>query len=214
MSGYRNPKESKGQIDAFAYKVLRRLHGLGAKSHTLEDVQQELWMAWCLACESFDDKGGASFKTYLYRGMQRHINRYVEKNFERFHGETVALSLDTQQDDGEGDIGTLGETIAGDYELQDQIVEREQNFRYAMSRLSPRAQEFVRFLKDTPADIQAEVKKLEAKAKHAKEMGIAVSMPQRLTSNLLLDFMAASRSERAQIMMEVEQIGQLISGAV
>lgn len=215
---YRDPKEAKASIDAFAFKVLRRLHGLGARSHTLEDVQQELWVAWCKACEAYRPDHGASFSTFLYTGMQRHINRYVEKNFERFHGETVALSLDSSESVSAGNDGTddatLGESIADTVAGADVMLEQEQNFAYAMTRLSPRAQQFMTFLKDQPIELLQQLRALEAKGAYAKQRGISIATPQRLTTFMVFDLMGASRSERQKILEEVARVSaQMIKQA-
>jgi DNA-directed RNA polymerase specialized sigma subunit len=214
MTQYRDPKESRAQIKAFAHKVLRRVHSLGARTQTLDDVEGELWVAWCLACERFNPEAGCAFSTYLYTGMRRHINRWIEKNFERFHDETVAASLDASygsemSEDGSG--STLGEAVADTHMRQDQEYEQKDCFAYALTRLSDRAKMFLTFLKDHPPELMAQMKDLEAKAKHAKELGVTYAMPNRLTSFMIFDFMGATRVERKQIMDEVAQVGQLIS---
>lgn len=215
---YRDPKESTKQINSFASKVLRRLHQLGARTHTLDDVKQELWVAWCKACEAYKPEGGASFSTFLTNGMRLHINRYVEKNFERFHDETIALSLEAHGSDGQGEgsqeANRLSDTVADKTPLQSEELERESCFAYALSRLSPRAVQFVTILKDQPKELIEEVRRLEEKSHYAKERGITYPTAHRLTSPMIFDFMGASRNERKQIMDEVQQIGALIQDQV
>lgn len=215
---YRDPKESTKQINAFAFKVLRRLHQLGARSQTIDDVKQELWFAWCKACEAYSPEGGASFSTFLTNGMRRHINRYVEKNFERFHDETVALSLDQRGHDpaagGNNPEGTLADVVADQAPLHSAEIENENCFAYALTRLSPRAAQFVTILKDQPRELIDEVRRLEDKSDYAKERGITYATAHRLTTPMIFDFMGASRNERKQIMDEVQQIGALIQNQV
>lgn len=205
---FRDPKESKAQIDAFAHKVLRRLKSLGAASHTLDDVQQELWVAWCKACEAYDPQMGASFKTFLYLGMQRHINRYVETHFERFHGQTVALSLDATVEDG-GE--TFASVVPDQGALQDAVLEQESNFAYAMSRLSPRAQKFLAIVREQPEGIIQEFRKFESKSEYAKQQGIHFAAPQRLASWLIFDLMGVSRPDRKLILDEITQLGEKLT---
>ena len=214
---YRDPKESTKLINNFAHKVLSRLHKLGARTHTLDDVKQELWIAWCKACEAYKPEGGASFSTFLTNGMRLHINRYVEKNFERFHDETIALSLDAHGHDGssEGDTANkLSDTVADTAPLPNVEFERENCFAYALTRLSPRAAQFVTILKDQPQELIEEVRRLEEKSQYAKERGITYATAHRLTTPMIFDFMGASRNERKQIMDEVQQIGALIQDQV
>lgn len=209
MAIVRDPKNDKAQVKAFAYKVLKRVHALGAKTQTVEDIEGELWVAWCLACERYNPEGGASFKTFLYQGMRMHINRWIEKSFERFHDETTAISIDASHHDAEDT--TLGEVIPDSGLRQDEEFQREDCFNYALTRVSDRAGQFLKFLKDHPPELMERMKDLEAKAAYAKEIGASYAMPHRLTSSMIFDFMGASRVERKQIMEEVTQIGQLIS---
>lgn len=214
MAITRDPKLDKAQIRAFAYKVLRRVHALGARTQTVDDIESELWVAWCIACDRYDPAGGASFSTYLYAGMRLHINRWVEKNFERFHGETIAASLEASygSEDAQAANGaSLGEVIADTNDRQDQEYERENCFEYALTRVSDRAQMFLKFLKDHPPELVERMKDIEAKAAYAKERGVSYATPNRLTSTMIFDFMGATRVERKQIMDEVTQIGRLIS---
>ncbi|MBD9511664.1 hypothetical protein IB265_33450 [Ensifer sp. ENS10] len=212
MAIKRDPKLDKAQVESFAYKVLKRVHALGAKSQTIDDVKSELWIAWCIACDRYSAEGGASFSTFLYSGMRLHINRWIEKNFERFHEETVAASLDAQVDLGEEGQGSeIGQMVADTSERQDERYQREDCFAYALTRLSPRAGQFLKFLKDHPPELMVMMKDLEAKAAFAKQQGVTYAQPQRITSSMLFDFMGASRVERKQIMDEVTQIGHLIS---
>ncbi|NKL08326.1 hypothetical protein GFL39_26000 [Rhizobium leguminosarum bv. viciae] len=213
MAIVRDPKLDKAQVRAFASKVLRRVHALGAKTQTIDDIESELWVAWCIACDRYNAEAGAAFSTYLYAGMRRHINRWIEKNFERFHEETIAASLDAdvELDGQEGRGSQIGQLVADPNMTQDEAYQRENCFAYALSRVSPRAGQFLKFLKDHPPELIQSMKDLEAKAAYAKECGVNYAMPHRLTSSMILDFMGASRVERKQIMDEVTQIGQLIS---
>jgi hypothetical protein len=212
MMNYRDAKQSTAQVNNFAWKALKRLHGLGAKSHTLDDVKQELWVAWCLAVEGYDAQLGAKFSTFLHRGMQLHMNRYIEKNFERFHEQTIAQSLDATDPNAEGT--TYGEAIADGRDLQNVEVERENMFAYALTRLSPRAGQFLTLLKEQPIELMAEVRKIEDKVEYAKERGISMSTAHRLTSRMVFDFMGVSRNERESIMGEIEGVAKIIERQV
>ena len=208
----RDPKLDRQQVKSFAFKVLKRVHALGAKTTTLDEVESELWVAWCLAAEKYDPQGGASFKTFLYTGMRNHINRWIEKSFERFHEETVAASLDQQMGSSESETrATLGDAVADTHDRHDEVYQREDCFAYALTRVSDRAKMFLTFLKDNPPELMSRMKDLEAKAAYAKEIGASYAMPHRITTAMIFDFMGASRAERKSIMEEVTQIGRLIS---
>jgi len=197
-----DPKDSAAQVKSFAIKVQRRLLAAGAASHSLEDVEQELWVAWCKACESFSPTGGASFSTYLHLGMQRHINRYVLNNVTRRHPEVLAASLDLDPT-GEGEM-TLGDIIPSDELTPEEEVSRKWSYELAISSLSPRSRAFVEILSNQPSAILNEARALEAKSDYAKSIGRTVPVSRRLTTSMIFDLMDASRGERRAIMNEIE----------
>lgn len=207
---YFDPKDSEKQIKSFAWKVLRRLHAAGARTLQLEDIEGELWLAWCIACERYNSQAGASFKTFLHRGMQLHINRWSEKHVERRHAEVVAYGFDhtVSSDRGQMDNGhTLGEMLADENAITDEDFSNGQSLAYVKSRLSPRAALFVQILNDQPQELLDEVLRLEDKAAYAKsERNITVNLNHRLTYVMILDLMGASRNERRQILEEVAEV--------
>lgn len=204
MIQYRDPKESEAQVRAFARRVLRRVHSLGARSATLDDIEQELWIAWCKACEVYDPKFGAAFSTFLFRGMRQHINRYVESTYERFHQQTVAMAIDAPLSEDGASLSEMIEDSSIDFEAD---FEQEQNYEFAVQHLSERARIFVSLLKDQPEELTQEFRKLQLRSDYAKQLGIPHATPQRLAAYLIFDFMGASRGEREEITAEVEQLG-------
>lgn len=209
MIEYRNPKDSEKQVKFFAIRVLRRMHSLGAKSATLDDIEQELWIAWCKACKGFDETGGASFKTYFDTGMKRHINRYVEKTAERFYEQTVAISLDAKLGD-DADM-SLGDIVSDNAASALDKIDAESCYAMAIKKLSPRAKMFVLFLKEQPRELLNEVFLAEEKSLHAKSMGLNFTTPHSLTTGMIFDFMGVQRTERADILKEVRRVGAYVS---
>lgn len=205
---YRDHRTSAKAITAFAFKVHRRAQQAGDRSHQLEDIKQELWVAWTLAVEAFKPEGGASFSTFLFTGMQRHINRYMKNNVTKRHGEVTALSMDFTFGDDES--GSFAEMVPDNAASPSQNIEEQSSLAYAMRRLSPRAQQFVTILRDQPEELLNEVQRLEDKADYAKSRGISMATAHRLTTIMVFDLMDAPRSERRSILDEVEQIGQYI----
>ena len=205
------PQDSEKAITSFAYRVLRRLKAAGAHTFDLDDVKQELWLAWAKACDEFDPNLGVKFSTFLYRGMRMHINRWVENNVDRRHDEVIAYSVDASFDtDGEGS-GTLADVLPSDDPIQDVNLEHESSFRHALTMLSPRAAQFVTLLKDQPIELLEQVRLMEVKSEYARERGIVSPVARRLTSSMIFDLMAAGRTERAKIMTEVEKVGALLA---
>ena len=204
----RNPKLDEKAVTALARRVLRRVHALGAKTVEIEDVKGELWVAWCIACERYDVESGVPFGAYLATGMRNHINRWVDKSFERFHAETIAASIEAPQGDDEG--MTLESIIPDDKRTQDSILEKSDFFEEVYWRLSERAQLFVRILVDTPPELTEEIKALEAKAEHAQALGVCCVKPVKGATNVMFDFMSAGQCERARIAREIRNVTRIV----
>ncbi|SCW95765.1 sigma factor [Ancylobacter rudongensis] len=200
-----NPADSAKQIKAFAARVHRRLKAAGAASHAVEDVEQELWCIWCKACDAYDPTQGASFKTFLHKGMQLYINRYVEKHVSRRHAEVVALSIDYSYGD-EDDNATLGDAVsAGDKSAEDELAETDL-FGKVIDRLSARARLFVTLLHEEPAELVNEVKHLEQKGDYARSRGLPFKQSLRVTSRMVFELMAADHAERRAILEEINHV--------
>jgi DNA-directed RNA polymerase sigma subunit (sigma70/sigma32) len=209
MSDFIDPKESERMIFALAHRVKRRLQSLPQSIMSYEDIEQELWIAWCKARDAFEPSRGIPWAAYLQRGMRQHINRVVEKNIERFEGQTFALSLD--ESFGEDGDTTLGEIIPAADPLPCNVVEGKSNYEKAMSVMSGRAKVFVLLLNEQPKVILDEVLMAQDKAEHAVKLGAPFNAPRRITAMMVFDLMGASRPERARITREVEKIGMRLS---
>lgn len=204
-------RASERVIKTFSFKVLKRLHALGARSTTLDDVEQELWVAWCKARDSYNPEFGVPFNAYLVNGMKKHVNQWIERRFERFHEETVAASLDAKVADNDGDGVELHGVIAsGDIAIEDDVASRDL-FNKAVQRLSPRARKFMEILESQPPELMAEVMKLRAKAEFAEQINKPFARFTHLTTTMVFDIMQASQAERTKILKEVDRLGEKIA---
>ena len=205
----RDRKESEKAIRAFSYRVMRRLAAAGDHSLTQEDVQQELWLAWVVACQNYDAESGVPFLAYLQNGMRQHINRYIEKHVDRRHDEVTALSLDmTLEGNDLGEAGdTFGEAVPSDDPHPGVGIEEESQFRWALSKLKPQAQMFLTLLKEQPVELLEEVRRVSDRCDYAKSRGIPGPFNNRLTAPMIFDLMGVSRVERIQITDELRKIG-------
>jgi len=209
VTHYFDPKDSVKQIKSFAGRVLRRLRAAGDRTMQFEDLEQELWIIWCKCCETYNSQMGARFSTYLHQGMKLYINTWVRANIDRRHAEVLAKSLDQELTDDDGS-GTLGDVIPATDPLPDAEVEKRSSLAKVVSRLSPRARQFVEILESQPQELLDEVMILEKKAAYAKEeRGISMLLFHRLTSVMIFDVMDASRSERKQILDEIQAVAEI-----
>lgn len=209
MSDLKSHAEDERMIFALAHRVVRRLSAIPQVILSYQDIEQELWVGWCIARDRFSHSRGIPWPAYMQRGVKQHINRVIEKQLERFPEQTFALSLDKDMLDEEGT--SLSNIIPSSDPTPDVIAERNSNFDHAKSVLSERASIFVSLLSEQPPELLQEVLIAQDKAKHAEALGAPYKAPKRIVANMVFDLMGASRSERTKIIKEVEQIGERIS---
>jgi DNA-directed RNA polymerase specialized sigma24 family protein len=186
-------------IKGFAYKVLRRVSSGGAHSVQLEDIVQELSIAWTIAQAKWNPELGVPFLAYLDRGMKLHINRWADAHVREAH-----VSLDAGgEDDDEG----LGHTlIPDDRESQHDTLVQKQHLAKVLAKLSPRARQFVELLVDPPAELTAELKAIEAKRQFARERGVATQIITRINADLLFELTGTPAWERPKVMSEIRTV--------
>jgi DNA-directed RNA polymerase specialized sigma24 family protein len=202
-------RASERMIKKFGHQVLRRVRALGANGVSLEDVEQELWIAWCVAADKWSPDGGCSFATYLTTGMRRHANRWILDNFERFHDQTTALSLDSggpMSRAGTDEMDSvLGDIVPDQHMQAEELVIRASVRRAVMADLSLPARQMLNILENPPDEVMLEFGRLEAKAKWAQEIGAVYPRPSRLTRRMVCDLMGLTRTQREQVLAEIEQ---------
>lgn len=205
----RDPKQDAKQVNSFASRALMRVRAAGDHITSLEDLKQELWVAWCLAVENFDAKAGVPFGAYLQRGMRQHINRHIEKHVSRRHDEVTALSLDYTVRDDDEEVAFADAVPSADPSPDVEIEWRSQ-LEYAMSLMSPRAKLFVSLLERQPPELLEEVRRLQARSDYARERGLPTLSFNRLTAAMVFDLIGASASERVKINHEIRHLSDLL----
>lgn len=203
----RDPAESRAQIKAFARKVLRRMRSAGDHTVMIEDIEGEMWVAWTKADSSFNPEVGVAFKTYLYKGLQLHINRWVARNLTRRIAEVHARSTDERVDEDESDE-RFGDKLPSTDILADEALGRSEAYQAAQKLLSPRARIYLRLMADPPQELVEALRPLAHKHEIGRSRGIRVSTNLSLTSTMLLDLMDATRTERTKILSEIRTVGE------
>jgi hypothetical protein len=202
--------DSAKAIKAFAFRVEKRLRSAGDHVTTRDDIEQELWIAWCLARDAYNAESGVPFMAYLRNGMRLHINRWVEKHVDRRHDEVCGLRLDKTSDAANGETDELYDVIASDEELPDVQIERKCQMAFILGKLSPRAQAFVTLLETQPPELLAEVRRVEQRVEFARQRGIATHFCYRLTAAMVFDLMGADRAERRKINSELSRLAEKV----
>jgi DNA-directed RNA polymerase specialized sigma24 family protein len=209
MSEYFDMAQSERMIRSLANKVVNRLATIPQKVFSREDIEQELWIAWCKARDKYEPGRGVPWQAFLQRGMKNHINREIEKHVERFEGQTFALSLDMQA--GEDNESTLSEVIPSPDPMPHERTERASNYAMAMELLSDRAKVYVSLLHDQPPELLHELSMMHDKAEQAVKVGAPFNVSRHITSRMIFDLMGAERNERSKIKKEVETMGMRMS---
>jgi len=199
-------RDSEQSVNSFAYRVGRRITAAGAPAYLVEDVKQELWIAWCLARDSYNPERGASFKTFLFNGMRQHINRWVDYNVSRRHGEVIAYSLDYEMESESGSM-TLQEVVASDEALPDEELMDADSWEFALRLLPPKARKFAELLKDPPESLFDELRRVQAKGEYARSQGFSMGVANHVTSSMIFDVLGVSRVERSQITKVIRKVG-------
>lgn len=166
---------------------------------------QELWIGWCAARDGFDPERGVPFGAFLMRGVKLHINRVIEKHFERTKEFTYALSLNKPMGDEEDT--TLESVIPCHIDTQKKLHEK-QSVVFAMKKLKPRARAYLRLLAFPPPELFAEVLKIQEKTKFGRTLGFTQARPVRITNDMIFDLLGYSRSVRVEVLAEVRKLGE------
>lgn len=193
----------------FAWRVLRRLHAAGAASVQIDDVFQELVVAWCKARDSFDPGLQVPFTPYLRRGMMDHINRWVSRELRQTG--IVAFSLDETSNDAEED-GTRHAIIADPNatSAEDMVLEIE---KIALARkrietkkringelVPPELLQFFDLLVSPPPVLYEMQKGMRARSDYARSRGlIPMPVPRRITVSMIFDLLGLSSTQRLQV---------------
>lgn len=199
-------------IKGTAWKVYRRLEAAGVRGLNVADIEQEFWIAWCYARDSWDPKHNVPFGAYLVRGMRQHINRWADRECRHFLTAPVDLDAEISDDDTTrhdllADTKTAGpDTVLIEKDQRDYIQD-PLRWRNGMNKLSERARQFIQLLDNPPAEIVEIFRALRARAEYARQRGVtAVAAPQSITSSLVMDIMGCNRLERASIYAEIRDL--------
>ena len=199
---------NRTSIRSFAWKVLRRAYAAGARTVQIQDIEQELSLAWVKAAQGFDPERGVLFKTYLMNGMKQHINRWadVEIGASRF----APYSLDKTMIEGEGE--EFHEIIADQSESPEEICHNVR-FRQTLSHmLSEKAELFLRLLEDPPPEVVEVFRALQAKAQFARQRGMSCFVNKTITEAMIFDLMGIGAAERYKIRKEIKRAVEKVKG--
>lgn len=203
-------EDSAQLIGRAASAITRKLTRWGFHSQSRDDIEQELWIAWCRARDTFDPTLGVPFAAYLTRGLREWNKTINRKAFKRSDDE-FADSLDRPIGAGdEPNAFTLGDSIPSAHPGPEEAFIEQDVLKVAMTKLSPRAAQFVKLLSEQPTELLEGTLHLRARAEHGRSMNISSPTTNHVTTALVFKLMGAKRAERTVILAEVKSLGDMM----
>lgn len=202
MTDYRNPKNSKGQVERLARLYHRRLHAAIGASLTVEDLEQEFWIVWHIVCQRFDPTKGFEFKAFLGVSIRNKALELARRSRRRLP--LAAESLDREiQDDRCLKLVDLVEDEAAE-QPEDRVIRMQERERL-LEEIDPRLRRMVELLENTPPDIERQVNALRAKAAYAESLGLSMRAPKDVTLSMLSEMMGVSRCVRYKMIEKMQE---------
>lgn len=185
-----------------------RIASYDPRGFDVGDLEQELWITWMNATRTYDPEKGASFKTYLHRGMQLAVARFIQTRIRR-NGENFARSFQEEVADGE----QLSEVVADESAVDpEDMMIRAETFQKALKRMSSDTRAIVEVFEAQPAALLDQVALVEEKADHAQRIGVPYAAARGLRLRTLMDLAGLSARERTAVMNEIKAIAQTTAG--
>jgi DNA-directed RNA polymerase specialized sigma24 family protein len=199
-------RESAPRIKRIAWIVMRQLHAAGARSITRDDVEQELWIAWCKARDTFDASQNVPFQAYMIEGLKRYVRWDLRRKLLNRINDEWTETLDSPDEDE----GSMHDQIASDEPEIGHDYEERSHLEHVSKRISPEAATFLRLLYDQPTLLLDQLLQLESRSRHAESIGVDFVTPRHLTTAIVFKVMGVNRLERTKILKEVRKLGALM----
>ncbi|QIG69115.1 RNA polymerase sigma-70 factor protein [Rhizobium phage RHph_N1_15] len=205
-------KDSVDLIRRLSWSIARKLHGSGATSMSQEDVEQELWIVWCRARDTFDPELGVPFRAYLIEGIRRSKLAINRKMFKRI-GEERAQRLDAPVG-GEDESTALVDLMPSNEPLPDAQADEATHIAWALSKLSARTALFLKLLYEQPPELLEQMRLLKARADYADQIGAKNILISHITTSFVFRLMDADRPERTKILAELRKLSEKVQRTV
>lgn len=201
-------EEITRRIRSMSWKVYREARRAGATSLERADIEQELWIAYCKARDSFNPEYGVPFGAYLTNGLKKFAAGMMRNQVYNRIAEEWAVSMSNHSDDDDGP--SIGDRLPSPDPTPDRLVEATNIMEWAESRLSERARLFLQILHEPPQALLEEIKIAEARSDYARSLGVTHMHYSAVTTAAVFKVMDADRRERGHILKEVRAIGNRI----
>lgn len=201
-------KESVDLIRRLSWSITRKLHGSGVLSLSHEDIEQELWLVWCRARDTFNPSLGVPFRAYFLKGVEISKKEISRKTYKRI-GEEHAARLDAPLGDDETGSTMLDQMPSADPTPDADLVETT-HLQWALANLTDRASQFLKLLYEQPPELLEQMRHLNARANYAKEIGAPNILIGGITTSFVFRLMDADRVERTKILAELRKLSETV----
>jgi len=192
--------EHERLLRSMASKFHRRATAAGAASLQIDDVFQEMCVAWCQARDAYNSNYQVPFTAFLVRGVRNHCNRWINKQITEGQDR---LNLD------EGGEGTDQEhhsfvADAGAISPEDAAIDAD---HLAVQReiLSPLAQKFLEILENPPPAIYRILDAMQAKRAYAQSRGVTPGFYfKQIKAPLVFELMGLDMATREKLKKELQ----------
>lgn len=186
----------KRWVEGFAAQAHRRLRAAGCSTLQIDDVRQECWIAWCKARDTWQEGGGASFRTYLNNGMALHLRRWMMN--QKANARMSAM--------GENAIAAA-EAQADETDFEDAILAREARAG-VLRRMTPATRQVLALAVEPPAWLAAEVKAMHDKVRWCRSRGFVTR--ERPLVSLVMEALGLTPVERKRVTAEMLRFASVL----
>jgi DNA-directed RNA polymerase specialized sigma24 family protein len=198
---YRDPKNSKGQVEKLARAYHRKYHAALGRSLSVEDLTQEFWITWHKVVRAYDPARGAAFSTVLWTSLRNTAIRLAQT-----HGRRSKIGCASLDDCYESNGALLTETLASDEPSALDLIIQRQTAQRALELVDPRLRILIEMIVQPSAIIQEEIAGLKAKAEFGRSIGAASHFEPRLTLPMMMKLFGLSRCAQYRLMDQAKEL--------
>ena len=195
-------------LRSMASRFHRRATAAGASSLQIEDVFQEMCIAWCHARDAYNENYAVPFTAFLVRGVRNHCNRFLKRQITEGQDK---VNLDDAGKNADETMDDYHSIIADQNAVSPEAATIDADHRaVARELLSPLAQKFLEILESPPPAIYQILDAMQAKRAFAESRGVMPGFAFRtLKAPLIFDLMGLDRTARDKLKRELQTYAAL-----
>jgi DNA-directed RNA polymerase specialized sigma24 family protein len=195
--------EHERLLRSMASKFHRRATAAGAASLQIDDVFQEMCVAWCQARDAYNSNYQVPFTAFLVRGVRNHCNRWINKQITEGQDK---LELDADFDNDNETAADRHSVVADESVVSPEEAAVMADHRAVQREiLSPLAQKFLEILENPPPAIYRILDAMQAKRAYAQSRGVVPGFTfKQIKAPLVFELMGLDVATREKIKKELQ----------